>query len=275
MKANKKRTKIHNSYRLNFIIFCIVFALIVLTSCSSSNTVKIAFSKASGSANYQAYIDWVLALDNKIECIDLYNMSFYDALKALDDCSGLILTGGPDVHPDRYGKNNDTSRCEIDVGRDTLEFALINKALEMELPIFAICRGEQILNVAKGGTLIVDIPADYGRAVIHRCEDPSKCFHNVNIVDGALLNEISNVKSSLVNSNHHQAVERLANDFVASAISDDGLIEAFEYKEHTFMPFLLAVQWHPERLGIEHPLSGPLLDSFIENARNFRKYVTK
>ena len=99
----------------------------------------------------------------------MYGMTIDSALFILSTCQGLLLTGGEDVNPAFYGKLNELSKCEaIDNYRDSLELALINQALLVRMPVFGICRGEQILNVALGGTLLTDIPTDAGTKVAHR-----------------------------------------------------------------------------------------------------------
>ncbi len=193
-----------------------------------------------------------------------------DAVTALEKCSALLLTGGLDVYPGRYGKEYDTSRCKTDPHRDSVEFALIKKAVKMKLPILGICRGEEILNVAMGGSLIVDIPQDYDTIIKHRCNDHSSCLHEINIIPGTFLFEIGKVYIDTVNSFHHQAVDRLAKYFKVAARSNDGLIEAYEWKNPENKPFLLAVQFHPEQLDTNNKLSTPIATYFINEAKKYK-----
>lgn len=255
-----KNTILKNIIVLSLILFTIV-------SCSAPKSLKIGLSKGIGSTGYEAYCKWLNSADYDVECINLYNIPYEEAKLLLKECSGLVLTGGPDVHPGRYGLPHDTSRCDIDLKRDTLEFMLIEEAQKLGMPIFAICRGEQIFNVAFGGSLFVDIPEDVGLKVQHRCVNPDTCFHQITISDGTLLQSISGVDNGLVNSNHHQAVNILAKEFIATAFTEDGLIEAYEYKDKSSKPFFIAVQWHPERLTKGHPLSEPLLKRFLQECR--------
>jgi len=236
-------------------------------SCASSNRINIALSKGSGSESYLRYGKWLNEIDNDIKTIDMTPMSLSQALKQLEKCNGLVLTGGEDVHPGRYGKGYDTARCKINPQRDTLEFALIAKALELNIPIFAICRGEQILNVALGGTLIVDIPDDYPTDISHACPDRFSNCHIVNIVPNTYLSKIVGIQQDSVNSSHHQAVEYLAPGLIANVYSIDGIIDGFEWEDHSSEPFIIAVQWHPERMPKEHPLSWAIARKFIEYAR--------
>lgn len=253
------------------ILLILISTSFFLTSCDIfGRDVKIALSKGSEHRGYEKYEEWLNKIDD-VNCIDLYDLKLNEALEELDGCDGLLLTGGPDVHPDRYGKGWDTLRCEIDRRRDTLEFMLIKKALEKKIPILGICRGEQILNVALGGTLIVDIPHDYDTLVVHRCGNPDTCFHEVKVLDGSLLQKLTGTSIAMVNSNHHQAVDKIAGELIVTARSRDGLIEAYEWEKPEGRPFLLAVQWHPEKLEITNPMSMPIGKYFIEQAIQYKK----
>lgn len=229
---------------------------------------NIAISK-----HYPDYSEWLLKADPTVKYHDMYTISLEESLEILENCDGLLLSGGPDVDPVNYEQPQDADRCEIDLKRDTLEFKLIEKAREMQMPILGICRGEQILNVAYSGSLVVDIPDDFGTDIAHKCKHPEECLHDVNIVKGTILNEISGVEKGTVNTNHHQAVERLADGFVVSAYSTDGLTEAFEWKNRNKAPngepVILAVQWHPEKLKEDNPLSMPIARYFLQKAAEF------
>ncbi len=243
-----------------------------LSSCHIfSKEPKIAFSKGGDYPGYERYFDFIKKVEPDAKLIDLYSMKLNDAAKELESCDGLVLTGGPDVFPGRYGKAYDSSRCEIDYRRDTLEFMLIKKALELKMPVLAICRGEQILNVALGGSLIVDIPTDYDTFVIHRCTDPDTCYHEIKIREGTLLYKITKVTEAKVNTNHHQAVDRLADGLLVTARARDGIIEAYEWKDYASKPFMLAVQWHPERLDTANHMSLPIARYFMEEVKKYRE----
>ncbi|MFH1052645.1 MAG: gamma-glutamyl-gamma-aminobutyrate hydrolase family protein [bacterium] len=264
--------KNNNEKKITLIFLTIGILLsCLLTSCFKPD-IKVALSKGKGSEHYENYEKWLMELNSDIEYIDLYHIDRDEALKILRDCSGIVLTGGPDVHPEKYGKGYDTARCEIDLKRDSLEFEIIKLARELNLPMLAICRGEQILNVAYGGSLIVDIPSDFDSLVTHRCEDPKNCFHKVMVVGNTLLSELCGISYGEVNSNHHQGVNRLAEVFVASAYARDGLIEAYEWKDKKNNPFLLAVQWHPERMDTANQLSNPIGKKFIQEVYKFYKF---
>ncbi|HPS63844.1 MAG TPA: gamma-glutamyl-gamma-aminobutyrate hydrolase family protein, partial [Bacteroidales bacterium] len=222
----------------------------------------IAISKASPN-----YVNWLKRSDPGVVTLDLYKLKVADAVEKLAGCSALLVTGGEDVFPGRYGKITDTSRCtEMNPYRDSLEIALIQAALARKMPVAGVCRGEQIINVALGGTLVIDLPADVGKKVTHQCDDYLHCFHGVRVMAGRLLPAICRVDSGTVTTNHHQAVERLAPGLAAGAFSGDGVVESIEWENPGGKSFLVAVQWHPERMEASNPLSGPLADEFLRQA---------
>jgi putative glutamine amidotransferase len=229
----------------------------------------IGFTRATDEDRYQLYVKWLRTIDPLFEYINFYRMDQPDALSALDRCSGLVLTGGVDVHPSYYGKAEEESRCELDLSRDFLEFALIEKALAMKLPLLAICRGEQILNVSQGGDLIVDIPADHGKSVLHSSDTDQLAYHSIAIDTTSILCRLIKTNSFDIVSVHHQAVKTLAPCFRAAAFADDGIIEAFEWKEPEGKSYLNAVQWHPEKGDYYDALSQVIAKDFIEEVRSF------
>jgi putative glutamine amidotransferase len=194
------------------------------------------------------------------------------ALKLLAGCDAILFTGGEDVVPGYYGNSYDSARCESNPGRDSLEFALIKESMRLKMPVFGVCRGQQILNVALGGTLIVDIPSDHPGNVIHQCEDYLNCFHTVKAVKGSLLHTIAKSDTGLVASNHHQAIEKPAPGIRIAAWSSDSIAEAIEWADPSGKPFLMAVQWHPERMNTQSPMSMPLVKAFIRAAYTYRSH---
>ncbi len=237
---------------------------LIFSSCSHYSS-KLAISKGSGSPSYMNYSKWLMNYDDDLHIIDLYGRDYEEALEIVEDCDGLILSGGPDVHPGYFNQPQDTAFCSIDNYRDTLEFAIIEMAKQKNIPILAICRGMQILNVAEGGTLIVDIPSETG-SKIHQVEHGDS-EHIIEITKGTIIAELAGEKNIMVNSNHHQAVGKLAQNLKAGAIASDGIIEAFEWKEKSAYPFMIAVQWHPERLNYGHSLSGTIALRFLKEVR--------
>ncbi len=165
----------------------------------------------------------------------------------LDSVGGLLLTGGEDVDPKRYGAPAHPKLGEINAVRDATEFALIEAARDRRLPLLAICRGPQILNVAFGGTLYQDLPSERPSNVDHNpATDRSERTHEVTITAGSRLAAATGTARMSVNSYHHQAVCRVGKGLHLTALATDGVIEGLEVDD----PFwwALAVQWHPEDL---------------------------
>jgi putative glutamine amidotransferase len=231
----------------------------------------IGFSKASEEGKYQLYVSWLRCIDPTFDYINFYGMDLAEALTALEKCSGLVLTGGVDVLPSYYGKGEDEYRCEIDQSRDVLEFALIEKALSLKLPLLAICRGEQILNVSQGGDLIVDIAEDHGKLVIHSSVTDQLAYHSISIDSTSILYKLIGSDCFDIVSVHHQAVKRLAPCFRPTAYSGDGIIEAFEWLNPDNKGYLMAVQWHPEKGDYQNALSQVIAMDFLGEANLFKK----
>ncbi len=258
---------------MNRIIILLAIALIAFASCEKPKKAQvIAISKAKPLEFYGNYSEWLHRSDSNVVFINMYELGVDSALKVLDSCDGLIVTGGADVYPGWYGKLQDTILCgEFDRYRDTLEISLIEKAIADKMPILGICRGEQIINVTLGGSLIVDIPTIKGTQIQHRQEDWENCFHQVNIEQGSLLSAISGSTSGKVNSNHHQSIDEISPKLQVVAWSADSIVEAVEWLNPEGNGFLMAVQWHPERLDtVNASLSTPIMDKFLEEAFRFR-----
>ncbi len=262
--------------KLIFKTILALLAIIIFSSCQSekSTHLTIGISKVIGGAGYLQYTTWLKSLDSTLEIVNFYGLSLDSASKLLEKCDGLLLSGGPDVHPNFYGKPEYDSLCEIDNYRDTLEFALIKSALDKKMPILGICRGFQILNVALGGQLYADIPTQLSQSVNHRCENKDSCLHKISFIafDDNFDFMKKHLNNIIVNSNHHQGVSYLAKELQPLAISDDGLIEAFSWKNQTDKSFMIAVQWHPERLSKINPyLSDSLGIRFLNASKIFKE----
>lgn len=259
-------------YRLIFfftsslVVFCI--------SCSSpeEKRINIAISKAKPLESYGNYSKWVKKLNPDANIINLYELGADSALVVLNKCSGLIVSGGADVYPEWYNRLADTNRCgNFDRYRDTLEIKLVQLAFDKKMPVLGICRGMQIINVALGGSLIIDIPTDVGTEVVLRQENWKNCFHEITIDKKSNLFQIVNTKSGLVNSNHHQCVSRLADGLKISSVAEDDVIESFEWQNSNNKSFLIGVQWHPERLDtVNSILSLTILDKFLRESYLYR-----
>ena len=267
MKESKIMAK--KTIHLNrFWLFALVIALFGCTS-PKHHILKIAVSKQS-----EAYSAWLKRNTDTIELINLYPLSLGDASETLEQCDGLLITGGEDVFPGLYGKTYDTLRCgSFDRFRDSLEIMSIAMALEKKMPIMGICRGEQILNVALGGSLIIDIPEDFDTVVVHRQQDYMRCFHSMHSVPGSMLFDLSGAETDSVTSNHHQAIDQLAAGLRICAYAADSLPEAICWENDVDKGFLLAVQWHPERMREGHPFSDPLALAFLQSAQKYRQHL--
>ena len=164
----------------------------------------------------------------------------------LDGVSGLLVTGGEDVAPARYGELPHPT-VEPHEERDEIEIALVTEARRRGLPTLAICRGIQVVNVALGGTLVQDIPSQYTGAIAH---DPPESrdtrVHEVRVDPQSRLAEALGTDRLLTNSFHHQALARVANELCVTARASDGIIEGAESANDDW--WMLAVQWHPEEL---------------------------
>ena len=190
---------------------------------------------------------------------------------ALTGVDGLLLTGGEDVAPAKYGEAPHATVVDDDPGRDDFEIALIAAARARRLPIFAICRGVQVLNVACGGTLVQDIPSQLPGSLEHSLpippNQPYSLAHDVWLEKDSLLSKLmgerlSDADTCAVNSRHHQAVKDVAHGFRVCATAPDGVIEAIEDPS---VPFCLGVQWHPENFFRTGEFR-PLFEGFLEAA---------
>ena len=194
-----------------------------------------------------------------------------DVEQAIAAIDGLMLTGGDDVAPSRYGEAAHETVTEAEPGRDEFEIALVAAARARNLPILAICRGVQVLNVACGGTLVQDIPSQIAGALAHSLavpqHEPYELAHEVWVDKDSLLARLMRerlVDEALeVNSRHHQAVKQVAPGFVATATAPDGVIEAIE---DPAARFCLGVQWHPENFFRTGEFRA-LFEGFLEAAQ--------
>jgi len=196
--------------------------------------------------------------------------------ECVDRCDGVLLTGGEDVDPRLYGnglpaKLGKTVNVTPDGGeRDLRELILIDEAFEQHKPLLAICRGNQILNVALGGTLVADIKTQRPKAINHRRMDKrSEIVHEARLTEGSLLSKITGAKKLGVNSTHHQAVDKVAAPLRVIAASEDGVVEGMELRPDAahLLPFLLSVQFHPERLADRYPAHRAIFRAFVQACR--------
>ncbi len=184
----------------------------------------------------------------------------------LETVDGLLFTGGGDVAPAYYGEAPDERCHEPEGERDHFEIHLARAALSRGTPVLGICRGIQLVNVAAGGTLYQDLRCRPGTLPYHaaRHEDRQKPIHAVRILPGTRLRAIMGVPETQVTSTHHQFVKDLAPGFRVTAESaEDGIVEGLEHPDH---PFLVAVQWHPERMYQDHPEHLALFHALVKAA---------
>jgi putative glutamine amidotransferase len=188
-----------------------------------------------------------------------------DAIDALlDQVAGLCLSGGPDLDPQAYGAGRHALLGPTWSDLDAFELAVARAADARGLPILAICRGLQVLNVARGGTLHQHLPEIVGDGITHRQTEPGRqTTHGVTVDAGSRLGLVLGRTETEVNSFHHQSVDRLGEDLVVSARASDGTVEGLEGVDHGFV---LGVQWHAECL-VEQPEHAALFSAFIEAAR--------
>ena len=244
-------------------IFFTLFLLFCVASCEKNNKKTIILSKASDN-----YINWIESRD--IIIIDAYNISNIDSILNLAD--GIILTGGEDIYPLMYNDTNNIKLCgEFDFRRDTLEKKLFDYAFNNKLPLIGVCRGMQMINVVSGGTLFGDLPTEIGDSIMHR--NNGEVMHNIMVTN----NNIDNISMIFpvngkvlpkkqffkVNSWHHQGLKEIAENIIVIAESYDGLPEAVVINKKVH-PFMIGVQFHPERLGKYNPIHVNMRDKFYQ-----------
>lgn len=173
----------------------------------------------------------------------------------LDRCDGLVLSGGGDIDPVRYGEEPLPLLDAVSTARDAMEFAALDIALARGIPVLGICRGCQVMNVHLGGTLFQDVDTQRPGNIGHRqTRSWHERSHDVTVEAGSLLFESVGVSAFHVNTFHHQAVKDVAPRACVTAVAEDGLIEGIEYRDH---PWAVGVQWHPERYEAKAPDADP------------------
>jgi len=208
-----------------------------------------------------AYIEAVRQAGGEVLMIptDIDNSTCQQIMTRLD---GLLLPGGKDVSPLFYGEQPIKEVTFTRLTDDLFEAALIKAAIEQKKSIFGICRGMQMLNAALGGTLYQDIHVQNAASLCH-CQDMDireEGTHSIKISHGTRLEMIINSSTTLVNSYHHQAVKKLGDNLVISAVADDGVVEAIESPDGS----LMGVQWHPEGMMRQSHFAG-LFHHFVQS----------
>ncbi len=200
-------------------------------------------------------------------CIFLPN-NFKEVNQYLKIINGLLVTGGDfDIDPKHYGEEKKSKTISVKKNRTDFEMLITLKAIKNNIPVLGICGGQQLINVALGGTLIQHIPDVVNSQIKHEQTNPrNEPSHTVNIKSGTKLFNIVKNEKMFVNSAHHQAVNILGKNLIASAFSDDGLIEGIESIDDIFC---IGVQWHPEFLIDKKDIE--IFKSFIQSAKNGNK----
>lgn len=214
---------------------------------------------------FDLYLKWLEHFKAEYVVID-YREN--DAMDKFGNISGLILSGGIDIYPELYNDwetKEDTGK--YNANRDGFEYKLIEHALKDNMPILGICRGCQLLNVYFNGSLIYDIPTI--RKVDHSKIDKNTMrLHNINVFKETILHNCVNKEKGIVNSSHHQSIDRLGEGLMISAKADDGIVEAIEYADKKDKSFLMGIQWHPERfIDFNDEFSKNIFKSFEDSIK--------
>jgi len=226
-----------------------------------NRTLRIGITDCGKFENYRRWIE----MEPGIEVVKLSFHAQNDS--EVDSCQGVLFSGGEDLHPELYGKPEFVQQyglTEIIPARDQFEYKVIEKAFSLKKPVLGICRGLQLINVYLGGTLVPDIPILY-QSTTHGKISGQDQTHFIRVENISLLHDISGQELGIVNSAHHQSVDRPANELKISAYSEPAIVEAMEWKEPAKKSWLLMVQWHPERMSdLSSPLSANLKSAFLE-----------
>ncbi len=221
---------------------------------------KIGISKSD--TGWDKYIAWLEYFNSQYIILDYKDKN---DLSKLDDCSGLILTGGVDIYPEIYFDWDPSERKGTYIPeRDGFELNLLERAINNKIPILGICRGCQLINVHCKGNLIFDLETQ--RNVNHRkISDVENRIHSINILDDTLLKNIVKSKTGDVTSSHHQAIDRPGEGLIINSKSPDGIIEGIEFEDKTNKAFMIGIQWHPERLSdFDSPFSKNIIARFAK-----------
>lgn len=222
----------------------------------------IGLTRGSGSPKYLNYEKWLRSSgQNDIKTVDLFVEDLETWLPKVD---GVLFTGGGDIDPSLYGMGEKADVCEgVDIERDRREGVIFEYAREKKIPVLGVCRGIQYIVVHLGGHLIPHIPEVENAEDYHAKVDGSDNRHEVNVETGTLLFRAVGETEGEVNSSHHQGVEEVPATLSVTARAPDGIVEGLEWKEPEKENYMVAVQWHPERMEFDSPFSAGLRDSFL------------
>lgn len=219
------------------------------------------------SKKFDDYSNWILSSNRYVEIVRLSYQ--FDNAEMVATCNGIIMTGGEDVHPELYGKPEYLEILDskqINEERDAFEMKLVNQVFQLKKPLLGICRGLQLANVFLGGTLIPDIPSVMNDSQ-HGKIDGKDQLHEVKLIEGSLINDISHKTEGIINSAHHQSAAEIGEGLKVTAFATSKekiqIIEALEWEYPDDKAWLLLVQWHPERITDNDNFSKAIRTAFI------------
>ena len=258
---------------------------------------RIGLTYTGSDKKHDNYVRWIQAGDGSIEIVRLEagGEDGVDGGSGRGDLDGLVLSGGVDIAPEFYSGDNDYAHAPDgwQRARDLFEMSVLERALERRIPVLGVCRGLQLINVVLGGTLVQDLGE--GGDVVHEGVGGIDKQHGVRVEKGSLLARVvgaagadaaglaaggldaarsgaGGVVHGLVNSAHHQAIARLARGLRVNCFAEDGTIEGVEWEEPEGRSFLLAVQWHPERMYVnafaDTAFYGALRERFVKEIKH-------
>lgn len=213
---------------------------------------------------YRNYEQWFL---NAPEGVEVIQLSYYhNNIQDVEQCDGIVLSGGEDVHPERYKRADlllHLNEDNINPTRDKFEWNVIEKSFAAKKPVLGICRGLQLMNIYLGGSLIHDIPTvkdHHG----HGSKENVDGRHAIQVKENSVLYYIVKNNSGEINSAHHQSVEKFADGLVITATSEPNIVEALEWSSQQNKPWMLLVQWHPERMpDQDNPFASSIRTEFL------------
>jgi putative glutamine amidotransferase len=191
----------------------------------------------------------------------------------VNHCDGVILSGGEDLHPSLYGKPDyitEYNLTDLNFERDKFELGVLEEAEANKIPVLGICRGLQLANTYHKGTLFPDLKNKGIQG--HSDNSQNDSFHGVTLKENSRLQHIIGVEKGEINSHHHQAADIIGKGLVATAFSDNGVVEGIEKAKKHDAEFFLLVQWHPERMDINNPFSGKLRAAFLKACSDYSRY---
>ncbi|NTW48821.1 MAG: gamma-glutamyl-gamma-aminobutyrate hydrolase family protein [Chlorobiales bacterium] len=235
-------------------------------------TLRIGITACSKTDQYRRWLESAERFGYTVICDILSGNPTEENLKALDRLDGIVFSGGGDIALERLNivlseeEKKILNISFVQPERDALEWALAEKSIEQNIPVLGICRGQQLINVVLGGTLLLDIETEIPGAHSHRHISASESsYHSITLDRVSVFHRIIGKERGLVSSRHHQAAKKVGQGLRAVGFSDDGIIEAIESENPNKL--ILLVQWHPERMWIESAeLQRPELDNaFSDN----------